>query len=387
MLFSQIITYTPIMKENLQRANKVENQERMAEPDIEELKKRTKKLFGEEWKKEGFPEVSIDILYASHGSAEDVAGTEDHFKNSDIYIPEVFGWDESYLHIYRSLSEGEISPEQVLVGPAENGRFLKQEEAEKVLEKALAESDPMKRMELEQFQSRLDMLYESHKSIIFIDLPDGHPLQKLTNTEEYTTLEFNKNFGSVLEKISKELQEDARLNKLREEYMAEQLEPNLKFAIEHYYPKLKDQETIKVLITLGAFHTGLIHLLKEKSVEAKMHLSNSPFIFEYINEATRRYRMGKEVDQELLAKVFLEKILLASTVPQLVKITSSSDKIYRFSRKLVSRFSYGDIKAINDFFVEHNKFPFHMLEEKNIGIPENEKELDDFLGIDSEKEL
>ena len=53
--------------------------------------------------------IGIDIYFSPHVSAADFSGITRRFDRSDIFIPELFGWDDIDLGLYNGISQGVIS--------------------------------------------------------------------------------------------------------------------------------------------------------------------------------------------------------------------------------------------------------------------------------------
>jgi endonuclease III-like uncharacterized protein len=123
-------------------------------------------------------------------------------------------------------------------------------------------------------------------------------------------------------------------------------------------PRFSTKERIKILMYLGAFHTGFYHVLKERFPGSIFRRFNvMPLVYPFIVEVSRRICFGKEIDYELASKSLLEELLFYSAVglaknPKRLLIPSKSIKdSYSFHlllRKLVEKFSYEEIKEFFD---------------------------------------
>src|SRR3989344_1149570 len=100
------------MKEKI----RAENQDRSETTPVVagNLEHKAEQLFGEEWRKEGLPEIKLKIFYSAHDTADDLVGFQDKFERTDIYFPEGDGWSEGLLDVYWSVVSGQAKPEEAL---------------------------------------------------------------------------------------------------------------------------------------------------------------------------------------------------------------------------------------------------------------------------------
>ncbi|MGB9609215.1 MAG: hypothetical protein ACPL3E_02450 [Minisyncoccia bacterium] len=73
------------------------------------------------------------------------------------------------------------------------------------------------------------------------------------------------------------------------------------------FPELKNKEKLKVLVNLGAFHTGVFHLLKKEKIPAQATFIKKPYLFSRAGEMTRKERF---FPREIILMNLLPKVLL-----------------------------------------------------------------------------
>jgi len=341
---------------------------------IESFRENLNRVLEEEQKPEE-PKISIDIFYSFHRAPRDLENLAKQFDRADIFIPEVPGWSPWLLQYLRDVSEGRKTPEQV--------------ESEKRLSSSL--------------RKNFEIIYNSHKPITLVDIPEGHPteerLQELSSSYYLEVVEFElgEDFDYKLDFIRQYLKNDADAEKRREKYILFQLKPKIQELLQ-IYPLLKEKEEIKVLLSFGACHTGVYHALRKTKQKISRRFSMMPFIFGFADEGRMRARFGKEIDNQLAAKILLEANFYKIFGQELKEVTSDTGKIVDLVRKIISQFSFNEIREIfssiqgEDIFLE--EFPSfsssirirdritERMREKDLRIPSSKAELDKFLGLD-----
>ncbi len=127
------------------------------------------------------------------------------------------------------------------------------------------------------------LIYNSHKKIITIDLPEerliSQRIQELSRQEKIILFE-GYPFETLIDKWKRLLSIKAELHILRETYTLNRLDEELRNLMND--PMFSTKERIKILIYLGAFHTGFYQVLKERfpgSIFRKFSIM--PFIYSY----------------------------------------------------------------------------------------------------------
>lgn len=143
---------------------------------------------------------------------------------------------------------------------------------------------------------------------------------------------------------------------LREAYMLNRLDKELRNLMND--PRFSKKERIKILMYLGAVHTGFYHVLKERFPGSIFRRFNvMPFVYPYYLEVLRRIYFGKEIDNELASKSLLEMLLFSSIYGLAEKLEQifipsmsikDSHSFHLLIRKLVENFSYEEIKEFFD---------------------------------------
>lgn len=313
---------------------------------------------------ETFPKISIDIFYAPHNEPEDLAGLKRKIKYSDILIPEMANWTQSIQEISNRVSFGKVAPE----------------DATHELKVA---NDPY-------WVEFYKEIYNSSKPVVFIDTP--------ADSSQYKEMIRNKNIpleGDFNEFISgafkRFLELEANSHKEREEFMVFQLDARIRKVLKEY-PSLKQKDSLNILLSLGSVHTPLYFILRKMGKEVRREFNIMPTVFGFRDEAVRRYRFDKKVDDELLARAFIDTVFRQPLIKLLIYKTKRNidlNKRQAFTRKVISQFTSQDARELFDALKEGqlegrgrekvNKLFVGKLLEKRIIIPQSNTDLDEFL--------
>lgn len=331
------------------------------------LKQKLEKISEKEAPKD-FPKISINILYGSHGTKEDLAGLgfRKKLRESDIYIPELLGWKKSDLKRLNEFSFGGASMTDIDLWIS---GFLK----------------IMSGFAIEQIRA----IRNSFKPITAIDLPDSNSIVKAYKKSVLGAITISGGFSNGLNAIRETYKTFATLNKIREEYMISHLIPQVQEVLESF-PNLKKKKELRILMTLGSAHTAVYQNFKRDRLSTEREFNSMPYIFTFAGEARRRYMFDKKVDDQLTAKVMLELLLpkeLASIYPG-SKDKNDGKRSY-FIRRIIDTFDMKDAEEIyNAWLTGKNRKEqqrkraglfFMKLNQKGIVLPKSEQELDDFL--------
>lgn len=277
------------------------------------------------------PSFEFTIFFGQHLLEEDIPQDFiEAFKECDVYIIELIGGD-AYIEELNKLSMGEIDLNSTEISHHPNPFMRK----------------------------LVGLIYNSHKKIITIDLPAerliSQRIQELSRQEKIILFE-GYPFETLIDKWKELLSIISVADMLRETYMLNRLDEELRKLMND--PMFSKKERIKILMYLGAFHTGFYHVLKERFPGSIFRRFNvMPLVYPFIVEVSRRICFGKEIDDELASKSLLEELLFYSVIslaknPKQILIPSKSIKdSYSFHlllRKLVEKFSYEEIKEFFD---------------------------------------
>ena len=329
----------------------------------------TEMLEGKEGESGKGPKVSFEIFYGAHARANDAVGLDKRIAASDVYVPELAGWDEPSKTLYESISMGKVEPENYSPIYGDNSFKL----------------------------SELKSLHNSKKPIFMADIPDGHKLYNQLGAayEGMGNIDFDASLKRVIENYKKVVKRGCELQLERERVIIENLR-KLRSEIKSgkFHGVDVSKKEIKVLVFLGAVHTKVYHALYASEDESRRSFPMMPFVYgnlSFGNEAIRRAYFGKDIPDELAARSILMNFSGGFIMKKPVFATLRGDtmKVGRLLTKIFSAFNIAEIQQIYEtvqkFSNPMRQYPPYLdglLEKKGIHLPQNVEELNDFFKND-----
>jgi hypothetical protein len=268
---------------------------------------------------ENIPKIETNFFFHKHATAEDGKAVGERLKNADILIQENAGWDSARLDIFNEVSNGTLTPEQAMDMEKRNGKpFLWKD----------------------FYASLLGGLYKSEKKILLVDVPDDNVVFKnlmglYASNGAYNNL-INKSlpYEETLRRIGNVSKFESDMQKAREDYILEKLPEALAETLKQN-PDLQKKENLKILFSMGGFHTRLYHEMKKSGNDVSREFSSMPYNFDP-RMATERsiHFKGMEESKSLLPKIALY-LILKKELPNL-----------DISHDVVSVFSDDEIKSL-----------------------------------------
>lgn len=311
--------------------------------------------------KELEPKFNFLVLYSGHDSIENFwpqAELETELAKTDIWFPEMLAWDEATEEGFNRYATGKYDLQHEI-------------------------SEPSKAVELKALINTA----RSGKvvNIGFIDFPEQHPLAKMFTTKETSSArastEFKGgNFDVAMGELKRIARRIASFERAREDYMRGHIQKKIDDIVRDsvvLQDKIKKNEKLNILITLGTFHIGFFDDLKKEGqvVDQKVNkLSASeagPFL-----ELVLRYRRKEDVDDTLIARALLFMELWQKS--DLVDADIGKLKTLQFFNKLTADLELNDIKNIS-LGLKAGQSMKEMLKVLRVPLPRSEQEVDAFL--------
>ncbi len=351
---------------------------------------KVEKFLSKETKRKEKYKVKFLIFFETHHSKRSVEQLPELIKEADIYIPEEPGWTQEYLHILQGISRGYFTEKDMEIFEKTGCEIVKYFKANEKIRK----KDITKLMKIKPFKTYtkrmkfywstiLENLLGSGKIISFIDIPYESDIYARDSEIYKDLIEISYGFypptedlkfEDLLDKLNNVAKEISEIIvSKREEIMLSNIPKTISEIIQnnpHLEEKAK-KDGIKVLIVLGAAHTAVLHYLKregiklenfEFSVESKFE--KIPFVYPFFEKIVIRYRFGKEVSRELLAKALAEIMFFRqferSRFFSLISSESMSD-LAAYIRDIINPATFDDIKQlyeeIKNIYKKHHKNP------------------------------
>lgn len=325
--------------------------------------------------------IHITMFYTDHGTAADIGGYAKELEKNDCVILEAFGWTrESNLQRKQVIEDRQsIRAEQISWAPA-------------IIYNAKKQSG--------HAGAQLEALQGTFKTLIMVDVPEGHPLTVRQNavSEKLNELKWPNpsiSFDAAIDRLDSCITENATIQAEREVYMIKQLVPEIS-------KNTQGNRPINILWSIGAAHTAIYHALQKgaEGTKDRVFSQGKPVIYGHFVEAIRDRFFGMQPDRELLARVWMDGVL-AHGFPQEVdkakkqgideeRQSERSDLWERYFRKISDQFSEDEIRATYGSLVEageggYSEIIVNLVQAKGINFPPaNQAEALASLGLPSE---
>lgn len=266
--------------------------------------------------------VHLKFYFSGHATREDANKLAQDIQESDVYIPEVKGWDANAAKFFNEVSIGERDLDSIINDAEKSG----------------AKIDPFRRRVAE-------LLYASRKPIVLVDVPYGHESASRVSAEVDERID---DFSTAIGKTRRELKEEADNQISREGYILTELQSQLA-SLKTNYPTLASKSQIKVFMQIGAAHTRISHqFIKDDSpgLVVTRVFSEKPFLYLPYSEAIRRNMFNKEVDDNLVAKVLLMRMV----DHKISSLTSDTDQLAKLSKTISDGYSTEEIEDLYNVF-------------------------------------
>ncbi|MEI6316433.1 MAG: hypothetical protein WCO65_01740 [bacterium] len=253
---------------------------------------------------EHVPKIETTFFFNTHDTKEDGEKVIEFLKQGDfdIFAPEAAGWGEFQLDSYKKASNGILNPDDF-----DNQRALEGKERIR---------DHVSEYSWAIFQG----IYNSKKEILFIDVPEENN-QKLVEVLDNLKLDFliheiklpSMNFEDAKRLVIEAVSKSSNAQMEREDYILENFYKTIADALKHN-PDLQKKANIKMLASMGAFHTRLYHEMKKNNDVARVYDRKMPYVYSADTALHRNMHFfGPESFGKHAYKYILDKILIKLT--------------------------------------------------------------------------
>lgn len=277
-----------------------------------------------------WPPLEVDFYFSPHNTSADSEALVPHLHEADVYIFEGLDVGQNELRWFRAIAEG-------------------WKEAKPVAQSFTGFMRPIMRE-----------LYGSGKTIASIDVKgDSEANRELIKNLEQAQMRIEAppvadTYEETIDAFSANMEKYADLQGQREDLMAAAFEGTMDDLIKKD-PSLKGREPLKVLLSMGAWHTQLRHRLTQAGVESTRHFPDAlPHTYPFFDELTRAYSYGKQPDEGLVekayAQIILEKAVWTSQKLQKNRDAVVTHKLSSHLRDSVSSLSHDQIVELIDAY-------------------------------------
>ncbi len=273
---------------------------------------------------ENIPNVETHFFFNQHSTSEDGKMVADRLVDKDIFIQENAGWDKERLETWRKISNGEFTPEQAIEHEKERGKPF---------------------FWPDYFKTIFEKLHGSNKEVLLVDVKsDSEVYQELVSffgkeSPYWNLVDKSKSYEETCERISNISEFESILQTERENEILENMKTNLLELLQEK-PELQNKENLKMLFSMGSFHTRLYHEMKKSGDNVSREFQSSPYTF-HPRMAVERVVHFKGSEK---AKEYMPKILL------LWLLERSNMKYENISSKVLSRFSNEQTRELFEMY-------------------------------------
>ena len=262
---------------------------------------------------EKVPNIETHFFFNSHATTEDGQMVADRLDDKDIFIQENAGGDEERLKTWHKISKGEFTPEQAIENEKGRGKEF---------------------FWPEYFKAIFEKLQGTNKEILLVDIKSDseiyNEIYDLMRKDGiyWNILDRSKSFEENCERIADVSELESITQKERENEILDNMKTSLLELLKEK-PELQGKENLKILFSMGAFHTRLYHEMKKSGDNVSREIPSSSYTFNP-RMAVERIIHFKGSEK---AKEYMPKILLSFLLQRL------NMKYDDISQKVLSRFS------------------------------------------------
>jgi len=237
-------------------------------------------------RKEQLPEMETIFYYSPHWTEEDARLLKKNLEKVDVFCPEMYGYEVENVEALNRLAQGD---HPLLI------KYLS------------SRADAWTKIICQA-------VFDSKKIIWPIDIKKSKLAEDFDATYEMNKTALRQFGMGELEKAMETrrayIKSQVEAQKKREEIILENFK-KLPEEICAEHSELKRKKKLRVLVTLGAFHTFVYHEAKKAGYSAEEVLATKPYIFSRAIEALRKERFSGEshFSDEFIAKSFIEDFL------------------------------------------------------------------------------
>jgi len=315
-----------------------------------------------EWKNKVF----VEVFLGSHESKADAEKLKGRLKEADILVLEGVNWTKEIEDAYKELSGGEKTPKEIFNFLEDKGVYVSNKSYEAALIKTI---------------------YNSKKEILFADIPFMHKktfdfFNLMRKIEDLNKKIFHEDFQEVFNLTRYISFKMYQFQESREKYFVQLFEKKLKKLLIDK-PELLNKNKIKILINFGVFHTKLPERFAKREFNVKRFFAENLHIFDFTHEILRRHYLKKEVNNELIARALLERMIFSLYYKRYKKSGGNDDDFGLISRSIAEKFDYAEIEKIYNEIKADPSLKMAVFQKwlslKNLRFPKSKEEEREFI--------
>jgi hypothetical protein len=280
-----------------------------------------------------WPQLELEFYFAPHGIAEDMEGIISKIKDADILFYEDYTRSAESIQNYNIASK---NPSMKLE------RLIKTSKTDEDLPLKGSPAEPLVRG-----------LYKTSVEAATMDIGKteyeraiGLKLDELLDGPRYAGIDYE----TTLSMLRDDYAEITRLQNEREDIMVGNFEEEVDKILARRLD-LADKKSLKILVSMGSYHTRLEHLFKRQGMKTEHTFSSpSPYIYNYVTQLERALAFDKEPSHELLQRAFTQ-ILLENAMDETNKEEKiKADDLSQYERRIVASLHPETMEAIYELW-------------------------------------
>ena len=187
-------------------------------------------------------------------------------------------------------------------------------------------------------------------------------------------------YSDAVRMFGEKCEEIAKLQSKREDVMVANFEEEIEQILASH-PDLMQKNELKILASMGLYHTRLGHKFAEAGMKSGRHFSNKSYTYGYQNELVRSYAFHKEASNELMQRATAESIVAMYILHELKRREEvKSEMITAYLRNAVTALTIEDMEDLYDAYRGGHlttKLLDRLLTSRGVyRLPRDKKELD-----------
>lgn len=304
--------------------------------------------------------MHIDFFFNQHAAAEDFRGLREALDRNDVYIPEG-PMNENAVDTYRKVASGILTPEEAMEGYT-------------------ADTLPFYFARMKELQE----LFNSQKSIVYIDLLRGDPSLRDFEDLRGEARRWKPNYKDYISALTLEVKAWQEVTELRELHMVQNLEKAVKDVVDQNAKGETGEKSVRILFSIGSTHRTLISKLKERGYPIATDLAKSPVEgTSFLTKAIEEQAIHGMVSEEALARLMLERLIDTFFKKHFRETIPYPELLILLKRKIIDQFTVEDITQILDNCYADPQIIFTRLDtqmiKKRIKMPKDKEGLERFV--------
>lgn len=238
-----------------------------------------------------WPQLDVEFYFASHGNARDMEGVAPHLAETDILLYENTGRTPRVRKQFDYASRNPAEDIETLIDSGDyKGTQLRGHSIEPLMRGIYKTGKAIGTLDIGKSKSDVELEAQAYREVNKMASP-------------------SLSYRSALIMTKNNAREVANTQAEREERMVENFEEEMEFIFKTH-PDLLEKDKVKILITIGSFHTSLGRRFDRHGILSTRKFSAaSDYAYDFRSELQRGFMYGIAPSDELLKNALSEDII------------------------------------------------------------------------------